>query len=287
MLRRVRPLSRAAFDRVSRIRRLFHSLGRAAPGSETDAGCPGQLFSSEALPFALRLSWFSIGSIAKGVSQRRCSLRCALAYGFVGFFFVFSSHTACVSVLTKPAIQSAAVDSKDAGRFDLVSAHLFKNAKDVTAFNLGQRNVVKTGLLNYVALGSGNACGQILRQQNLASAHRERVLDRVFQLSYVTGPGVCHQHSHRIACESARRLAMMLSELLQEVVNKKRNILAPVLQVRQKHRDNVEPVEQILPELAALDGFLEILVTRRNQPYVDWDVLTATHSSHNALLKDA
>src|SRR5713101_4021241 len=124
-----------------------------------------------------------------------------------------------------------------------MTSHLFKHSDDVTAFNLGERDVIKRCLMYYVSLRSSYADGQVLGQQNLATSHRKRVLDRVLQLSYVARPFMSHQNSHCLVREPARRLAMLLCELLQEVEDEERNIFTAVLQIRETHWHDVEAVK--------------------------------------------
>ena len=58
---------------------------------------------------------------------------------------------------------------------------------------------------------------------------------------------------------------------MQEQIDQDRNIVAALAERRQVERDDVESVEQIAAEPAALDLLFEIAVGRREEPNVDRD----------------
>ena len=60
-------------------------------------------------------------------------------------------------------------------------------------------------------------------------------------------------------------------ELLHEVVGQQRDVLRPVLEVRQRDRDDVQPVVEVLAEGPLLDGLLEVPVGGGDHPDVDLD----------------
>src|SRR5215510_974894 len=72
-------------------------------------------------------------------------------------FFVFTSKTAGVPVLTKPSIESPAVDSKDFRSLDLMSAHLFKYSQNISSFDFSERGSVEGGFMDDIAFGSSDA----------------------------------------------------------------------------------------------------------------------------------
>src|SRR5437667_12820806 len=112
-----------------------------------------------------------------------------------------------------------------------MASHLFKHADNITAFNLGKRRLVKGSLIDYIAFRSSDAYWQVLGQQNLPSSHCKGVFDGVLQLSYIARPLMGHQHSHCFVRKTARRLAMLQSKLVQEVMHQERNVFTAVLQV--------------------------------------------------------
>src|SRR5690242_13784565 len=98
---------------------------------------------------------------------------------------------------------------------------------------------------------------------------------------------MCHKNPHCIIRETALRLTVLLCELLQEMVHEKWNIFTPVLQVRQTNRDNVQPVEQVLSDLAAFNRFFQVLIAGRYQTNINRNVLSTSHSPYDSLLKHA
>ena len=80
---------------------------------------------------------------------------------------------------------------------------------------------------------------------------------------------VC-SHSMRRGAEIARRRAdRPRPHSLQEVAGQQRDVVAPLAQRRQVECDQVEPVEQVLAELAALTISCERAVRRRDHAHVD------------------
>src|SRR6266404_2276322 len=166
-----------------------------------------------------------------------------------------------------------------------MTAHLFEHKQDITLFKFRKRNVIECCLIDNVALRSGNADGQVLRQKNLAPSHCKRVLNGVLQFSDIARPCVRHQNAHRPIRKTAWRLAVLLGELLQEMQDEKRNIFTPVLQVGQAHGYDVQAVEQILSKLAAFRCFFEVLIAGRHKPNIDLNVLTPAHPPYNTFLQ--
>src|SRR5882724_41629 len=166
-----------------------------------------------------------------------------------------------------------------------MTTHIFEHKKNITLFKFRKRNVIKSCLMDDVALRSGDADRQVLRQKNLAPSHCKRVLNGVLQFSDIARPCVRHQNAHRLIRKTAWRLAVLLGELLQEMQDEKRNIFTPVLQVRQAHGYDVQAVEQILSKLAAFSCFFEVLIAGRYKPNIDLDVLTPADPPYNTLLQ--
>ena len=75
------------------------------------------------------------------------------------------------------------------------------------------------------------------------------------------------------------------AQLLQEVLHQQRDVVAPLAQRRQLHRNHVEPVEQILAERAVRDHPVEIGVGRGDDPHVDLDGVRVADPLELALLQ--
>ena len=73
--------------------------------------------------------------------------------------------------------------------------------------------------------------------------------------------------------------ASSADEAVEEVLDEQRDVLAPIAQRRQRDRDDVEPVEQVLAELAVRDRLLQVAVGRGDDPDVDLDRLGAADAA--------
>src|SRR5262249_16718073 len=70
------------------------------------------------------------------------------------------------------------------------------------------------------------------------------------------------------------------------MVDQERDVLPSVFEIRNEDGYNVEPIIQVLAELAIPHGFFQVLVARRNQPDIDRDILAAAHLPDHSLLED-
>jgi hypothetical protein len=83
-----------------------------------------------------------------------------------------------------------------------------------------------------------------------------------FQLADVPRPGVGLQEHRRSLRDAAHPLLHLLGVLREEVFGQQRDVLAPLAQRRQVHRDDIDPIEQIFSKAAARDQLLQILIRR-------------------------
>ena len=121
-----------------------------------------------------------------------------------------------------------------------------------------------------------------------AVAERERALDDVFELADVAGPGVGHQPPQRVLRHRhMTRRHLLGAELLEEVLHQQRNVVAPLAQRGQLHRDHVEAIEEILAERALGDHLREIGVGRGDDADVDLDGVRVADALELALLQHA
>jgi len=68
---------------------------------------------------------------------------------------------------------------------------------------------------------------------------------------------------------SRRTPAGVGAELLEEVLHEQRDVLSPLAERRQLHRDHVQAVEQVFSEPPCRDFILKVHVCRRDNPHVD------------------
>ena len=113
-------------------------------------------------------------------------------------------------------------------------------------------------------------------------------LDHVLQLAHVARPGVLPRARPAPTASKPRTaLAGGAVELGDEVLDQARQILEAIAQRRQRDREDVEPVVEILAELALGDQLLEVAVGRRDHAHVDVDGLGAADALELALLQHA
>ena len=108
--------------------------------------------------------------------------------------------------------------------------------------------------------------------------------------SWRTLPGQAYAISRRIAsCDIVTRPRRHLlgAELLEEMLHQQRNVVAPLAQRRQLHRDDVQAVEQILAERAVRDHLREVAVGRGDDAHVDLDRVRVADALELALLQHA
>ena len=67
--------------------------------------------------------------------------------------------------------------------------------------------------------------------------------------------------------------------------DKRRDVVCPLTQRRQPNRQHVQPVEQVLAELALLHFLLQVPVRGRHDPHVDFDVGRSADAFERLLLE--
>lgn len=78
--------------------------------------------------------------------------------------------------------------------------------------------------------------------------HGHGIFDGIFQLSYIPGPIVEHQLLHGLRCQPLNIFSHLLTEFLYEMVHESRDIFLSFSQGRKLDRNDVNAVEEILPE---------------------------------------
>jgi hypothetical protein len=92
---------------------------------------------------------------------------------------------------------------------------------------------------------------------------------------------------HRLIRDLFDRLTHRIAEFLDEGPGQHRDVLAPLPQRRHFDRKHVEPIKQILPELAFLHGLRERPIGGGDHAPIDPDPLGAAQTLRLALLKHA
>src|SRR6185437_10817556 len=132
----------------------------------------------------------------------------------------------------------------------------------------------------------GSEIGHVDLRSSLAE--REGAFDDVLELTDVAGPRVRHQAPHgflRHRHRSRRRL--LGADLLQEMLDEERDVLAAFAQRRELHGDDVQPVIEVLAERVLRDHLREIRVRGADDPDVDLHGVRVADALELALLQYA
>ena len=108
----------------------------------------------------------------------------------------------------------------------------------------------------------------MLRADQPALAQNRGALERVAQFPNVPRPVVLQQRFTRVACQAGRRTSERLRDLLEERVAEQHDVALALAKRRQADVEHLQPVEEILAKIAALDRLAQIAVARRNDPDV-------------------
>ena len=110
---------------------------------------------------------------------------------------------------------------------------------------------------------------------------------RFFSSRTLPGQWILRQHAVRLRRQLLGLAPVGGGELAQEVIGQQRNVLAPLAQRRHVERNHVQPVEQILAKIAALDLLLQILVGGRDHAHVHLHELGRAHRLEALLVERA
>ena len=111
-------------------------------------------------------------------------------------------------------------------------------------------------------------------------------LDHVLELADVAGPLVGLKELLELLRRDAPRPVVPARVAVDEELREVRDLVAPLAQRRHGDLDDLEPVVEILAELAPQHHLLEIAVGRRDHPDVDVDVLVAAELGELRVLED-
>ena len=122
----------------------------------------------------------------------------------------------------------------------------------------------------------------------LVARQRDGTMQQVLQLAHVARERIAHQVHQRVAREARRRRHVGVArDALEHAFADLLQVLEPLAQRRHADLDDVEPVVQVLPELAGQHLGAEVLVGRTQQPHVDRLLADGAHRPHRALLDRA
>ena len=107
---------------------------------------------------------------------------------------------------------------------------------------------------------------QMFRRDETALAGNRGTLERVVEIAAGPGPVVLQQGGVRVLGEGGRGTTKGLADLLQERVAQDQDVALPVPEWWNANVEDLHPVVQVLAEIAAFNGFLEITIRRRDHP---------------------
>jgi hypothetical protein len=110
-------------------------------------------------------------------------------------------------------------------------------------------------------------------------------LDHVLELADVARPGIGLEARQRALVDPAKQRLTVPPVAPEEVVREERHVPRPLPERRQRHRDHVDPIEEVVPKLPLPDEFHSIAVGRRHEADVHVDELGSADSADLPLLE--
>ncbi len=131
----------------------------------------------------------------------------------------------------------------------------------------------------------GQLARHVLAGEVRAVREHHQPLHEVLQLAHVARPRLRLERLERVRRQREGLAPVGLGVHLQEVPGQRLDVLRPGPQRRQPHRHHVEPVEEVLAELALLHHLLERPVRGRHEAHVHLQRLRAAEPLELALLQ--
>src|SRR2546428_5867436 len=131
-----------------------------------------------------------------------------------------------------------------------------------------------------------NRFRQVLYVDFAAAGQYDGTLHLVLEFTNVARPMIGHQCLYGILRASLNFATEFFRIFPQEVGRQERNIRSNLAQGRHSYMNDVQAEKKILPETILFDLFLQVLIRRGNQPYVDRDRSAATNPFDFAFLKN-
>src|SRR5277367_3888853 len=95
-------------------------------------------------------------------------------------------------------------------------------------------------------------------------AYNHKPFHKIFQLPYISRPRVARQNLHGGLAQLASFLSVLRAELRKKKSRQDGNIFLALPQRRNKERNDVQPVKEILSKRASCNLLLQIFVRRRD-----------------------
>ena len=116
-----------------------------------------------------------------------------------------------------------------------------------------------------------SSVGRSIGSDRPVGRENDRALDHVGQLAHVAGPPVAHENRHRVRRNRVHALPLGARVRPDEVRRERGNVMAPLAQRRNAELDDLQSVQQILPEAPLLDHLAEVAVGGGHDPCVNAD----------------
>src|SRR5688572_20348511 len=184
------------------------------------------------------------------------------------FFRALAGHAAAQFV--QLVVQRLQADAENLGGARLVVARVFErhqNQLPLRFLDRGPRAERHNRLDDVRRLGDQGR--QVLHLDELTGRENDRPLDDVAHFPDVARPAVLLEDSHRRGIDGRDVLVVAGVEFGDERLNQQRQVFLALAQRRQLHREDVQPVEQILAQLPALDRLDRHDVGGGDDPHVD------------------
>src|SRR5438128_8192514 len=150
------------------------------------------------------------------------------------------------------------------GGLPLVVARTPEHAFDVDALVGAQRLAKLVADRRQRLVARTQRPRQVCDGDPLAVAEDHRVLDDVVELAHVSLPRLRHEELQGRVVDAAVRALHLTVVTAYEVLDQRRDVLAPIAQRRQRNVDDVQAVVEVLSKLALVDHPPEIAVARRD-----------------------
>ena len=102
-------------------------------------------------------------------------------------------------------------------------------------------------------------------------AKDEGVFDDIFQFPDVTRIGIVHKDIHNLFGDACDLFPNLFIELFDEVFNEEGDVRPALFETGQLYLHHIEPVEQVIPEVAQRDELLKVFISSGYDPNVGLD----------------
>src|SRR5574338_89139 len=103
---------------------------------------------------------------------------------------------------------------------------------------------------------------------NVGIADENSSFDRIFKLANIARKVIAHEHIDGRSRNTPDPLSVLLFVFFKEMLRQQQNIGLTLAQRRQKDRENIQAIIEVLAKFPCTDRFFEVFVRRCDKPYV-------------------